>query len=42
MGAATYNSTGQVRPTYIAAPANTVIDNVASRWRVQFGATLRF
>ncbi|MEY2880343.1 MAG: hypothetical protein RLZZ15_2723, partial [Verrucomicrobiota bacterium] len=42
MGAATYNAAGQIRPTYTADPANTVIDNVASRWRIQFGATLRF
>ena len=42
MGAATYNATGQIRPTYTAAPTDVVIDNVASRWRIQFGATLRF
>ena len=42
MGNATYNATGQVRPTYTAEPANAIPDNIASRWRVQFGATLRF
>ena len=42
MGPAAYNSTGQVRPTYTAEPATATIDNIASRWRVQFGATVRF
>ena len=42
MGAATYNASGQIRPTYTTEPANAVIDNTASRWRMQFGATLRF
>ena len=42
MAAATYNANGQIRPTYTGAPADVVIDNVASRWRIQFGATLRF
>jgi hypothetical protein len=42
MGNASYNATGQVVPTWTAAPAGVVIDNTASRWRVQFGATLRF
>jgi hypothetical protein len=42
MGNASYNATGQVVPTYTAAPAGVVIDNTASRWRVQFGATVRF
>lgn len=42
MGAATYNASGQVRPTYVAEPASASIDNIASRWRVQFGATVRF
>jgi hypothetical protein len=31
-----------VRPTYTAEPATATIDNIASRWRVQFGATVRF
>lgn len=42
MGNATYNAAGQVRPTYTSEPANATIDNIASRWRVQFGATVRF
>ncbi|WP_414663872.1 TonB-dependent receptor [Horticoccus sp. 23ND18S-11] len=42
MGAATYNAAGQVRPTYTTEPGNVTIDNIASRWRVQFGATVRF
>ena len=42
MGAATYNAAGQVRPTYTGEPANATIDNIASRWRIQFGATVRF
>jgi hypothetical protein len=42
MGNATYNAAGQLVPTYTAAPAGVVIDNNASRWRVQFGATVRF
>jgi hypothetical protein len=42
MGPATYNSTGQVRPTFTTDPATATIDNIASRWRVQFGATIRF
>lgn len=42
MGAATYNTSGQIRPTYTVEPGNWAIDNVASRWRVQFGATVRF
>jgi hypothetical protein len=42
MGNASYNAAGQVVPTYTAAPAGVVIDNTASRWRVQFGATVRF
>ncbi|MBL9202735.1 MAG: TonB-dependent receptor [Opitutaceae bacterium] len=42
MGAATYNAQGQIVPTYTADPANWTIDNIASRWRVQFGATVRF
>lgn len=42
MGNATYNAAGQVVPTWTAAPGDVVIDNVASRWRVQFGAAIRF
>jgi hypothetical protein len=42
MGAATYNAAGQVRPTHTGEPGNWVVDNIASRWRVQFGATVRF
>jgi hypothetical protein len=42
MGNATYNATGQLRPTYTGEPGNWVPDNVASRWRMQFGATIRF
>jgi hypothetical protein len=42
MGNATYNAQGQIVPTYTADPANWTIDNIASRWRVQFGATVRF
>jgi hypothetical protein len=42
MDAATYNAQGQVRPTFTAPPANWFVDNIASRWRMQFGATLRF
>jgi hypothetical protein len=42
MGAATYNAAGQVRPTHTAEPASPIVDNIASRWRVQFGATVRF
>ncbi len=42
MGNASYNASGQVVPTWTAAPAGVVIDNTASRWRVQFGAAVRF
>ena len=42
MGNASYNAQGQIVPTYTADPANWTIDNIASRWRVQFGATVRF
>lgn len=42
MGNASYNAAGQVVPTWTAAPAGVVIDNVASRWRMQFGASIRF
>ena len=42
MGAATYNTSGQVRPTYTTEPPGAIVDNIASRWRVQFGATVRF
>ena len=42
MGNATYNASGQIRPTYTTEPAGAAIDNIASRWRVQFGATVRF
>ena len=43
MGNATYNTTtGQVRPTYATEPATAAIDNIASRWRMQFGAAVRF
>ncbi|MBL9189248.1 MAG: TonB-dependent receptor [Opitutaceae bacterium] len=42
MGNASYNAQGQLVPTYTADPANWTIDNIASRWRVQFGATVRF
>lgn len=42
MGNATYNASGQLVPTYTADPANAIVDNIASRWRIQFGATVRF
>jgi hypothetical protein len=42
MDAATYNASGQVRPTFNAPPGNWIADNIASRWRMQFGATVRF
>jgi hypothetical protein len=42
MGNATYNAQGQIAPTYTTEPGNWVVDNIASRWRVQFGATVRF
>jgi hypothetical protein len=42
LGTATYNAAGQVVPTLTAFPAGVVTDNNASRWRVQFGATVRF
>jgi hypothetical protein len=42
MGNGTYNAAGQVVPTWTATPAGVTIDNTASRWRVQFGAALRF
>jgi hypothetical protein len=42
MGPATYNSSGQVRPTYTGEPGNWLIDNIASRWRMQLGVTVRF
>jgi hypothetical protein len=41
-GNATYNANGQIRPTYAAEPGNVTVDNIASRWRMQFGATVRF
>lgn len=42
MGNATYNAAGQIRPTYTTEPGTWTIDNIASRWRMQFGATVRF
>lgn len=42
MGAATYNAAGQIRPTFTGVPADAIIDNVASRWRMQLGVTVRF
>lgn len=42
MGNASYNATGQIVPTWTAEPAGWSIDNIASRWRMQFGATVRF
>ncbi len=42
MGNATYDAAGRVVPTYTTEPGNWTIDNIASRWRVQFGATVRF
>ena len=42
MGNASYNANGQVVPTWTGVPAGVTIDNSASRWRVQFGATVRF
>jgi len=42
MDAATYNASGQIRPTFNAPPGNWIVDNIASRWRMQFGATVRF
>lgn len=42
MGNASYDASGRIVPTYTAEPGNWTIDNIASRWRVQFGATVRF
>ena len=42
MGPATYNSSGQIRPTYAGEPGNAIVDNIASRWRMQLGVTVRF
>ncbi|HEY1109786.1 MAG TPA: hypothetical protein VGE76_14155, partial [Opitutaceae bacterium] len=42
MGNASYDATGRVVPTYTTEPGTWTVDNVASRWRVQFGATVRF
>ena len=42
MGNATYNAAGQVVPTWTSEPAGVTLDNTASRWRMQFGATVRF
>jgi len=39
---ATYNANGQIRPTYTGEPGTWTVDNIASRWRMQFGATVRF
>lgn len=45
-GGATYGPDGRIRPTFsgTAANANTnfLFDNVQSRWRIQFGAKLKF
>ncbi len=41
IGAASYNAAGQIRPTTIA-PDGFTYDNTQSRWRVQFGARLKF
>lgn len=42
MGAASYNTSGQIKPTWAGEPGDATIDNIASRWRMQFGATVRF
>lgn len=41
IGAAAYNAAGQIRPTTIV-PDGFTYDNGQSRWRVQFGARLKF
>ncbi len=45
-GGATYGPDGRIRPTYSSTSANAnttmIYDNVQSRWRVQFGAKLKF
>lgn len=49
LGSAAYNSTGQIKPGGITlnsagnyAPADATINPLASRWRIQVGARLRF
>ena len=41
IGAASYNAAGQIRPTTFA-PDPYTYDNGQSRWRIQFGARLKF
>lgn len=41
IGAAAYNASGQIRPTTIV-PDGFTYDNGQSRWRIQFGARLKF
>jgi hypothetical protein len=42
MGNATYGPDGRIQPTYTSDPADAVIDNLQSRWRVQLGARIAF
>lgn len=42
LGNASYNAAGQIVQTHTGEPANAIVDNIASRWRIQFGATVRF
>ncbi len=44
LGGATYNAAGRIVPTYNQPVAGSqfVIDNVQSRWRLQFGAKVKF
>ncbi len=41
-GDATYTAAGRIRPTFNATPASATTDNDLSRWRMQFGARLKF
>ena len=42
LGDATYTSAGRIRPTFPSTPASATIDNDLSRWRMQFGARVKF
>lgn len=42
LGSAAYTADGKIAPTYTATPADATINNLASRWRFQFGARLKF
>lgn len=42
LGNAAYGPDGRIRPTYTETPAGALGDNLQSRWRLQFGARVKF